>query len=69
MKDLEANQDYEPPENFDREAIRTRIGLPADDVSEAVHSSSEAVSNLDVHPELQVGLFAAETDDVSTRRT
>ncbi|GIW96344.1 MAG: hypothetical protein KatS3mg110_4385 [Pirellulaceae bacterium] len=33
LKDLEANQDYPPPANFDREAIRKRLGLPPDEPS------------------------------------
>ena len=30
LKDLQENQDYEPPKNFDPDAIRERIKLPAD---------------------------------------
>ncbi len=31
LKDLEANQDYRPPANFNRESIRQKIKLPPDD--------------------------------------
>ncbi len=34
LKDLEANQDYPPPANFDRDAVRRRLGLPPDEPRE-----------------------------------
>lgn len=77
MKQLEANMDPKnKPSTFDREKIREKIKLPADEARNAQpqgprpvvhdndpkHRSDSAVANLDVAPGLQVTLFAAEPD-------
>ncbi|MBM4003491.1 MAG: DUF1080 domain-containing protein [Planctomycetes bacterium] len=36
LEDLEKNQDYPPPEKFDRESVRKRLRLPASDKTSAV---------------------------------
>ena len=60
LPDLEANQDYDPPADFDRDRIRARIGLPDDDTAADPHDSTRAVAQLEIHPDLSVTLAASE---------
>lgn len=41
LSDLEANQDFPQPENFDRDAVRKRIGLPEEDKQGATSPTLE----------------------------
>jgi putative membrane-bound dehydrogenase-like protein len=79
LKQLEANMDPKnKPANFDREKLREKFKLPADEVNarnaqpqgprpvitdnDPKHRADSAVANLDVAPGLQATLFAAEPD-------
>jgi putative membrane-bound dehydrogenase-like protein len=55
---LERSQDYDPPEDFDREQIRNTLQLPPD--TEDPHAAANAVAQLTVHPDLSATLAASE---------
>lgn len=52
---LEVNQDYPQPADFDLDAVKKRLQLPDDK-----HAAGEALTQLDVHPQLKATLLSAE---------
>lgn len=73
LEQLEANQDYERPADFDREAIRKSLNLPdpkapkekqatpnSGAAQEPTRGPQDALGGLDVGEGLQAALFAAE---------
>lgn len=69
LKDLEANQDYPQPANFDREAVRRRLKLP-DDPAGTNNSSQSGDRRSSRHmpparPEFQTAIITRNTPDHS----
>ena len=58
LAQLEANQDYDQPDGFDRNKVQSMLDRSVSGI--VSHASGDAVSQLEIHPQLQAELFAAE---------